>query len=361
MNESRQRRGYPVFSDSQRRGRHGQTPPHEHQPAAHRTALRAVAICAACVLLAVAGIVAVRSIERPARTGDSAPRRAPDALPTAPGSYVGLYPAGAPFSYAGATAFTEATGVSPDLVSYYSGWLEPFHTGFAATVAAHGAIPLIQIDPTDIRLAAIGAGQYDSYLMTYAEAVRKYRHPVILSFGHEMNGNWYSWGHGHSSPAAFVAAWRHIVTIFYIAGARNVTWLWTVNVIQTSNDVPSPGPWWPGASYVTWVGIDGYYDNSSSTFDSVFGPTITAVRALTGKPILIAETAAAPSAGQSDKITNLFASVHRYQLLGFVWFDKEQSGSVQHQDWRLSSQALEAFRQDAKKYTKLKLDHSPRG
>ena len=29
--------------------------------------------------------------------------------------------------------------------------------------------------------------------------------------------------------ATFVAAWRHIVTLFRAEGADNVTWLWTVN------------------------------------------------------------------------------------------------------------------------------------
>ena len=57
----------------------------------------------------------------------------------------------------------------------------------------------------------IASGSYDGYLSAYAEAVRAYRHPVILSFGHEMNGNWYSWGYRNTSPAVFVAAWRHIV------------------------------------------------------------------------------------------------------------------------------------------------------
>ena len=80
-----------------------------------------------------------------------------------------------------------------------------------------------------------------------------------------------------------------------------MTWLWTVNLIHTQRSVPSPGTWWPGRSYVTWVGIDGYYYSSSSTFVSLFGPTIAAVRALTSAPILIAETAAAPSTGQSSK------------------------------------------------------------
>ena len=55
-----------------------------------------------------------------------------------------------------------------------------------------------------------------------------------------MNGTWYSWGYQHTSPAAFVAAWRHIVTVFRAVGAWNVTWLWTVNVIQLRQHIPSP-------------------------------------------------------------------------------------------------------------------------
>jgi mannan endo-1,4-beta-mannosidase len=263
-------------------------------------------------------------------------------LPTRPGSYIGLYPDGVPASYAGVTAFAAATGVKPDVVSYYSGWFEPFQVGFATIVADNGAVPLVQIDPEDISVAAIAAGRYDAYLSDYAEAVRAYRRPVILSFGHEMNGNWYSWSNHHTSPEVFVAAWRHVVALFRAEGARNVTWLWTVNVIDSQYGIPSPRPWWPGSSYVTWVGIDGYYLRSSSMFASLFGPTIAVVRTLTRDPILIAETSAAPSTGQPAKIADLFAGVRLYGLLGFVWFD-----AVHVRDWRLSSPAaLAAFRRE---------------
>ena len=161
-----------------------------------------------------------------------------------------------------------------------------------------------------------------------------------------MNGYWYSWGYTHTSPAVFVAAWRHIVSLFRILRVQNVTWLWTINVIHEQTRVPSPEPWWPGKSYVTWVGIDGYYINSSSVFASVFGPTIVYVRTLTHDPILISETSVTPTAGQPAKIADLFAGTHLYGLLGFVWFD-----SVDKVDWRLSSPtAFSAFRRNAEKY-----------
>jgi mannan endo-1,4-beta-mannosidase len=246
-------------------------------------------------------------------------------LPQASASYLGVFTKGLPASYAGVTAFTNATGAKPDVVMYYSGWYMPFPASFATTAANNGAVPLVQMDPDGVSIAAIAAGKYDGYLSEYAEAVRAYRHPVILSFGHEMNGTWYSWGYTKTSPAVFVAAWRHIVTLFRALGARNVTWLWTVNIINDAHGgktIPRPAQWWPGSSYVTWVGIDGYYLKPSWKFAPLFGPTISAVRRLTPTdPILIAETGAVPASGQPAKITDLFAGIRAYGLLGFVWFD----------------------------------------
>jgi Glycosyl hydrolase family 26 len=298
------------------------------------------------LVAAIVATYAVHGTGRPARAKHSEPQRERFALPTTPGSYIGLYPDGVPKSYAGVTAFTVATGVRPNVVLYYSGWLEPFHAAFAAVVAQDGAVPLVQIEPKGINLAAIASGHYDSYLSAYATAVRAYHHPVILSFGHEMNGSWYSWGYRHTSPALFVAAWRHIVTLFRALGAINVTWLWTVNTIHSGHGVPSPRAWWPGSSYVTWVGIDGYYSNQSAIFASLFGPTIVAVRTLTHDPILIAETAAAPATEQPAKIADLFAGIHLYGLLGFVWFD-----TVAITNWTISSTAaIASFRRAAEIY-----------
>ncbi len=211
-------------------------------------------------------------------------------------------------------------------------------------------MPLIQIDPSGINLAAIASGAFDVFLKTFATDVASYgartSHGVIIGFGHEMNGFWYSWGDRHTSPKVFVAAWRHIVNVFRQQGADDVTWLWTVNIIDKRGRIPTPAPWWPGSSYVTWVGIDGYYLKSSWTFASLFGPTIKAVRALTLDPILVSETGAAPKAGKPAKIGDLFAGVRRYGLLGFVWFD-----TVGVEDWRLNSPAaIAAFARGAVAY-----------
>ncbi len=264
---------------------------------------RVITTVAAIVVMAAiaAGIIVFNKSSE--RTGPL-----PVRLPPASASYLGVYARGVPASYSPVAAFTNAIGAQPDIVMYYNGWYVPFPTGFATTAANHGAVPLVQMNPDAIKVAQIASGRYDGYLSSYAEAVRHYQHPVILSFGHEMNGNWSSWGYQHTSPAAFVAAWRHIVKLFRALGANNVTWLWTVNIVNDSRSgkVGPVSPWWPGNAYVTWVGIDGYYLKPNWQFAPLFGPTIGAVRALTGAPILIAETGALQTANQAAKISELF-------------------------------------------------------
>jgi len=289
----------------------------------------------------VAGAVLVIATAIPIAHKMHSPQPTHEAQPT---RYIGVYEQGTPFSYAGVNAFTTTTGVRPNILTYYSSWLEPFQANFAITASENGAEPLVQINPYGVRLSAIASGQYDSYLSDYAKAVRNYGRPVILSFGHEMNGHWYPWGYRHTSPAVFVAAWQHIVDLFRALEVRNVAWLWTVNIIDPLGGIPSPADWWPGNSYITWVGLDGYYYEPTWTFASLFGPTIAAVRTLTHDPILVAETGAAVD--QPTKIADLFTGIHLYGLLGFVWFDVKAD-----QDWRLTNPAsIAAFQRGAKTY-----------
>jgi hypothetical protein len=281
----------------------------------------------------------------------SGPTTVQATLPTGLASYLGVYETGPPHTYQPVAEFTRVAGRQPNLVGYYSGWGETFQTSFARRVSAHGAVTILQWDPTDASVAAIAAGDYDSYLRSFADSVRGFGKPVVIGFGHEMNATWYTWGYGQVPPRTFVAAWRHVVRLFRGRGADNVTWLWTINA-----DLPTTGPiasWWPGAGYVSWVGIDGYYYIPGDTFGSVFGKTIAQVRAITNKPVLLSETAVGPGAGQSAKIANLFTGMRQYGTLGLVWFDIAQNDGRYHQDWRIenSPAAEAAFRRAATSLT----------
>ena len=277
-----------------------------------------------------------------------APPNVHESLPHKSASYLGVFEPDSPPSYQPIAAFAQAAGRQPNLIGYYSGWAQPFATSFAELVHRHGLIPFVQIDPTYASVSAIAAGDYDGYLSLYADKVRDFGHPVIIGFGHEMNApaasTKYSWGYGQTPAPTFVAAWRHIVSLFRSEGADNVTWLWTIQA-----DQPGTGPiasWWPGARYVTWVGIDGYYYRPSDTFASVFGQTIAQVHTFTDKPVLLSETAVTRSANQYASIVNLFRGMTEYKTLGLVWFDKDQSRQPEHQDWRIEGDepAETAFR-----------------
>jgi Glycosyl hydrolase family 26 len=298
----------------------------------------AVAAAAAALVLGVAGCLT------PLTAQPSPTARQPLTPVPAPASpLVGVFEPDAPASWSQVAKFTSATGVKPGIVVYYSPWKDQFSTAYAQAAWDHGAYVLVQLQPNGVTLASIAAGGSDTYLRSYARAVVAFGHPVILSFGHEMNGDWYSWGYGHASPADFVAAWRHVVRVFRAAGAANVTWLWAPNTIQGA--ASSLSQWWPGAAWVDWTGIDGYYFGPGDTFASVFGSTIADIRSFSSAPLLIAETAVGPTASRVSQISGLFAGVRAENLAGVVWFDEAQHAGIYHQDWRLEDDpaALAAF------------------
>ena len=300
-----------------------------------------LAMLVAVVIAAAAAVFAVSRLVSSSSGAGAA------SLPSAPASYLGVYETGPPSTYQPVAEFTRVIGRQPNLVGYYCGWGEPFQASFAETVRSHGAATLLQWDPTLASVSLIAAGGYDRYLRSFANSVRAFDGPVVIGFGHEMNAYWYSWGYGRLPASTFVAAWRHIVTLFRDQDAYNVTWLWTLQA-----DEPGTGPiasWWPGAQYVTWVGIDGYYYRSYETFADVFGQTIAQVRAFTSEPVLLSETAVGPEAGQAVKIPDLFAGMRQYGALGLVWFDIAQDNGIYHQDWHIEDDpaAETAFRRGA--------------
>jgi len=241
-------------------------------------------------------------------------------------------------------SFGDATRSRLSVIEFYSGFPRQFPRYEAAQAAGRGALPMIQLNPRNVSLARIAAGGYDSYLRTYAAAVRDFRCRVALSFGHEMNGSWYSWGLPGTRPATFIAAWRHIYRLFQAEHARNVIWSWDPDHVWKPNRGSSwARTWWPGASYVDWIGIDGYL-RPGQTFASMFGHQLARIRTFSAKPVFIAETGVQPGAGQASQIAGLFAAVRRYHLAGLIWFDVNRL-----ENWRLEGDpsGLAAFHEAA--------------
>jgi hypothetical protein len=251
-----------------------------------------------------------------------------------------------------------STGRNPNYVMWYVHWGGPWNAinlGDTRAVLARGATPIItwmSDDPTvsgdAFPLHAIAAGQFDTYVRGWATALAQAGGAVLIRFDHEMNGNWYPWspGVGASTAADYVAAWRHVHDIFAAAGAGNVRFVWSPNV-QYTGSAPLASLY-PGDAYVNWTGVDGYNWGSVHPWSgwqsprTVFDATITAVRAISQRPLMIAEVGCAPTPGDKAAwITNFFQLLSSNRSISaFVWFDVNKET-----DWRFnsSSAALAAF------------------
>jgi beta-mannanase len=238
--------------------------------------------------------------------------------------------------------------------SYYR-WTHIFPGDHELWTVSHGRIPLITWEPRGTTLAQISGGSYDALIRARAVAARAFGRRFFLRFGHEMNGDWYAWDgyHNGRSPAAYVAAWRHVHDIFTQVGATNVVWVWSPHwqSFPTSpwNDFRN---YYPGDNYVDWVGTGGYNHGSIGSWSWIsFRQLFRGIyNAYAGrKPIMIAETASVATGGSKRRwIGNARRAMKlRFpKIKAFVWFNVRASYEGHVFDWRVNSTtgSLRAFR-----------------
>jgi beta-mannanase len=223
------------------------------------------------------------------------------------------------------------------------------------SVAARGATSLLTWEPwtwggglnqTAYQSATIASGTYDAYIRSWGTALAAWGKPVMLRYGHEMNGNWYPWADGVNGNAdgSYVAAYRHVHDLLTAAGATNVTWVWCPNVPYYGSTPISTE--YPGDAYVDDVALDGYnwgLDRVGGSWKSpstVFGEGLADLRGLAPtKPIIIAETASSENGGSKAQWNTDLVSylVAQPDVTGFVWFDLNKEV-----DWRIDSSASSA-------------------
>jgi hypothetical protein len=263
--------------------------------------------------------------------------------------YLGIALPDAPSTMAEAVSLAANLGKRPNLFAVYLDLGSTLPTRAINNAYDFGALTLISWAPATYSLRSIAAGREDGLITSFAEAVQELGLPVALDFGHEMNGDWYPWGMGvdGNTPSEYVAAYRHIHDLFQRIGVTKAIWVWHVNVTATASDKDLE-PLYPGDGYVDWVGLTGYLGRGSSrtrhpTFADLFDSTFTQLRTFTDKPVLVAESGAAPGSWQPGEITSLIQGVERVPgLIGFVYFDIKG-----REDWRIDadSASVDAFRQ----------------
>lgn len=262
---------------------------------------------------------------------------------------LGAYTPGAPADAQALSEYASMVGRQPDIVMWYREFGQPLmYSNEIANLRATGQTPMVTWEPEGESMASIAEGKYDSYLRESAEVASSWGAPLMIRFAHEMNGDWYSWGTEDTKAADFVAAWRHVVTLFREAGATNVKWVWSPNVQEGGKYAMAP--LFPGDEYVDYVGLDGYNwgtENGETwqSAESVFGYSYQLVTQMSSKPVMITETSSSEAGGDKaawirnaflNEIPKLFPRV-----TAVIWFNKSQE-----EDWRVdSSQAsLDAYR-----------------
>jgi mannan endo-1,4-beta-mannosidase len=256
---------------------------------------------------------AIRQVKKPSAASSS----------RAHGPLFGIFQPEVPWKARITKAITRS--LHPKIVQVYSRFGAKFRIRAARINHYNGALTLFQFDPRHVSLRRIATGHYDRYLRHYARSVTRLRFKIAISFAHEMNGNWYSWGYNHAGggPRTFVKAWRRIHRIFAQMHVKNVLWVWTINKLYLNNSkliVRVTRADWPGKAFVNWVGIDGYFRFARWTFAKVFAPTIHLVKKITNKPIILTETAVTVKR-RSAQLREIFAGVKKNKLHGFIYFD----------------------------------------
>ncbi|QNN51536.1 glycoside hydrolase family 26 protein [Nocardioides mesophilus] len=264
-----------------------------------------------------------------------------------------------PWTMAPLSALTASVGRAPTSVMWYAAWSDnaAFPAAQAADVAATGATPTITWEPWNpaggatqpaYTLDRITAGAFDSYLTSWARQIRSYGKPVVLRFAHEMNGSWYPWSAQANGNTAgdYVAAWKHVRSVFSKQRTSNVVWSWSPNVPYPGST--ALGAVYPGDGYVDQVALDGYnwatlQGGSWQSFWEVFGSGVAQLTALTSKPLYLGEVGCPEDGGDKAAwVADMFSTLATHQeIRGFTWFDFQKEA-----DWRIESSTatLDAFR-----------------
>jgi hypothetical protein len=138
-------------------------------------------------------------------------------------------------------------------------WNQAIPTSQEAADISAGRIPFVswmakRTDGTAVSWTSINSGAEDAWIASRADAVKAFGKPLFMVFHPEpYNESLEGWG----SPADFVAAWRHVISIFRNRGVDNVSWV----QVMTSWDYQVTGrmdQWYVGDDWTDWLAADPY-------------------------------------------------------------------------------------------------------
>jgi hypothetical protein len=277
--------------------------------------------------------------------GESQPGGGP--RPPAEGAYLGAYiqpdndytPQG---RIDAVTAFEKATGRQLDVVQSYHPWTDEFPDATDDWVVDSGRKLLLSWAGTDTRM--IQSGRYDGLIRQRARAVKALGKPIFLRWRWEMdrpNLQASIW-----TPQDYIAAWRHIRTIFAEEEVTNVSWVWCPTAAGFA-DSDRAAAYYPGDSDVDWLCADVYPGvHLENTFGAAAAGFLTWAKGHTDKPIMIAEWAAPDqfSGGQTTWLDQAKQTAQNNpSIKALVYFDSNDPSGKPLKQQKLTGDAVGRF------------------
>jgi hypothetical protein len=113
-----------------------------------------------------------------------------------------------------------------------------------------------------VTLGQVARGEHDAYLLRVAASMKQFPYDLYVRPWGEMNAEWSAWQPDSGRNRAgtreeFIAAWRHVRTLFREQGVQNLKFVFNPDASDFDANTRLASIW-PGAEYVDVLGIDGY-------------------------------------------------------------------------------------------------------
>lgn len=347
------------------------------------------------VLLSLLSLLAllVAGCQDQAATGANTLPAAADRPPTlvmpANGAYTGAYvdfgKGEAQVTYDALTGFEQLTGKPLAVVAFGNFWGDrAFPEKTVRIVTNYGAVPLMYWSPWDkpyeeakgpdrFNLRDILAGKWDGYIDGWADAARAHGQPLLVAWGLEMNGTWFPWsgvfyGGGkikgqkdgrtvYEGPELYKRAYRYVVDRVRARKATNILWGFHVNNFSSPRSAWNRmANYYPGSSYVDWLGLSVYgkMDRSEgwADFATIMAEPYAEICKLDPvKPVFLAEWGVGefPPGDKASFIATALGQIpDKYPRvrLAVYWHERWENKDGTYSNLRVSSspEALEAYR-----------------
>jgi hypothetical protein len=274
------------------------------------------------------------------------PFRAGPFKPPKTGAYVGAWIKPTALTHAGRLEAVD--GLEKDLgrkltiLNTYRRFDQMVGTDSDKEFLAQGATLLVSWATGDNR--SIVDGEHDRLIRQQARAIRRVHEPVLLRMRWEMdrpNLRAEMW-----SGADYIAAWKHVRTIFAQERANNVSWVFcpTAEGFQRGD----AAAFYPGDDQVDWTCVDVYAGAVFQPIGQLMGPFLQWA-AQHPKPIIIGEFGVAKAWGSAGRAAWLTDAERTFkantQIKAIAYFESDPEGNGPNQQFQLTGDkpAFRAF------------------